>query len=157
LRVFNKYHKKNKVIDGKKLCNKCDTWKVLSDYHNNKACSGGVTGTCRDCEWVRRKQWYADNRTRRQQLANERNQSRKQELVNRFGNKCFDCNSGFPICVYDFHHLDPSGKDMNPSAAMTLSEQKREKELAKCVMLCANCHRIRHFDRKVEDENARID
>lgn len=64
--------------------------------------------------------------------------------VDRFGNKCNDCGESFPLCVYDFHHVDGS-KELNPSKAMALSFEVAEREMSKCIMLCANCHRIRHF------------
>lgn len=154
----NRLFKQVKAIDGAKKCNACGQFKLLEEYHPNKQCSSGVTGTCRDCEWVRRKQWYADNRQRRQEAANLRNKKRKLELVNGFGNKCLDCNNTYPICVYQFHHLDPLGKDMNPSAAIAMSKENRERELSKCVMLCANCHMIRHYGKsdltdRLEEEN----
>lgn len=44
--------------------------------------------------------------------------------------------------------LDPKQKDMNPSKALTLAKEKAWKELDKCVILCANCHKIRHFGKE---------
>ena len=80
--------------------------------------------------------------TRQRRLCN------KQKIIERFGNKCFDCGQTFPSCVYDFHHLDPSAKEMSVATAFGKKEIHYERELAKCVMLCANCHRIRHHDKK---------
>ena len=133
------------IIGGRKKCNECKRWKHLKLFHPNKSCLGGVTGTCRECNRVRINKWYKDNRTRRQDMANRRNQRIKQEIILQFGNRCYDCKQQFQDCVYDFHHLDMSTKDFNPSAAITMGKEKREAELSKCIMLCANCHRIRHF------------
>lgn len=140
----------NRPINGKKKCNKCLTWQPLTSFHINKECQGGVVGTCRICTAIKNRQWYADNRARRQQAANDRNQARKKEAVNNMGGQCYDCKGEFPLCVYDFHHV--MGKDVNPSVALTWKKAERERELAKCILLCANCHRIRHFgnDRKKE-------
>ena len=72
----------------------------------------------------------------------------KQMSVEYKGGKCFDC--GFEsdyYDVYDFHHLDPSKKDFGVSyKGYTKSWEKVKVELDKCVMLCANCHRIRHAE-----------
>jgi hypothetical protein len=141
-----------------RTCRECGSAKPLTDFYKNKQCRLGRTTTCIACEWVRRKKWYSDNREARQIAANKRNQERKRELVVRFGDKCVDCCNSFPICVYQFHHLDPAGKDMNPSAAITMNKENRERELAKCVMLCANCHMIRHYGKsdrtvRLEEEN----
>jgi hypothetical protein len=60
------------------------------------------------------------------------------------GGKCTDCGGVFPLACFDFHHLDPSTKDFDPCRGLTKSKAKLFAELEKCVLLCANCHRIRH-------------
>lgn len=125
-----------------KTCRKCEEIKPLADFHPNKTCSKGVVGTCRVCTRERISKWYSDNRSERQEAANRRSRDRKREAVIQFFDRCKDCKQSFPDYVYEFHHLDPNEKDVNPSEAF--SSPKWEKELDKCVMLCANCHRIRH-------------
>jgi hypothetical protein len=134
-----------------KVCRICQNSKPISEYYPNKHCKYGVVGTCKICYNPRISQWYADNRKDRQDKANDRNRSRKQEAVDRFGNQCEDCKQSYPNYVYQFHHLDPSQKDVNPSKAMA-SPTKMWEELAKCVMLCANCHMIRHHRKEAVDE-----
>ena len=131
-------------IDGK-VCKVCKELKPLTEYHANKTCPQKVVGTCKICTGIRVRKWYADNRDRRQQLANERNQNRKKEWISKMGGRCFDCKGVFSPCVYDFHHI--KGKDVNPSRALTWASDKIESELSKCVLLCANCHRLRHFEK----------
>ena len=71
----------------------------------------------------------------------------KQMAVDLFSGKCEDCKTSYPNCVFEFHHLDPNEKDFSIShKGYTLSWERVKAELAKCVMLCANCHRIRHKD-----------
>lgn len=69
----------------------------------------------------------------------------KQKAVEYLGNCCFDCKKQYPLSVYDFHHLDPKEKEFHIGDKRTWGESL-QKELAKCVLLCANCHRIRHFE-----------
>jgi hypothetical protein len=131
-------------IDAGRICNVCKEFKLISEYSPNKQCSLGVVGTCKPCANKRVAQWYKDNRKRRQNIANDKNRNRKNRAIEVFGGKCFDCDGVFPSCVYQFHHLDSSKKDVNPSYAMTGSDERMWNELSKCVMLCANCHMIRH-------------
>ena len=35
-------------------------------------------------------------------------------------------------------------KDLNPANAVSYSEETYMNEIKKCIMLCSNCHRIRH-------------
>ena len=86
-----------------------------------------------------------DNKNRRikyRERINSYYRLRKHELkwkfVQQLGNKCFDCHQSFPLEVYDFHHLDPTQKE---GSVLDL----KEKELEKCVLLCSNCHRLRHI------------
>lgn len=66
-------------------------------------------------------------------------------LIEKAGGCCQDCRKTFPYQVYDFHHLDPTKKELSISNSITDSTiEKLEKEVAKCVLLCSNCHRIRH-------------
>lgn len=61
------------------------------------------------------------------------------------GGKCEQCNNIYPNCCYDFHHIDPSKKEFTISRAKCYKfNQKIKNELDKCMLLCANCHRIIH-------------
>lgn len=71
---------------------------------------------------------------------------RKVRIVEQFGNICHDCNHSYHPNVYDFHHTDPSTKEMTWTKMRLLSEDKMQAELSKCIMLCSNCHRIRHIE-----------
>ena len=69
----------------------------------------------------------------------------KLQLVEHMGGRCADCALTFHQKVYDFHHIDPSVKD--PKASRLFKKgliAEVIEELKKCVMLCANCHRLRH-------------
>ena len=68
----------------------------------------------------------------------------KQKAIELFGSVCLDCKQSYPLSVYDFHHLDPETKDVSIKTLYNSTWDKLEIELKKCVLLCANCHRIRH-------------
>ena len=76
---------------------------------------------------------------------------KKERAVSYLGGSCLDCKGTFPAAVYDFHHLNPKDKEGKLSAM--LSNNKWEDvvgELDKCVLLCSNCHRIRHIKEDTE-------
>lgn len=69
----------------------------------------------------------------------------KLKAVSIKGNKCFCCNQSFPQSVYDFHHLDPNKKDFGlGQKESTIKWDIVKKEIDKCIMVCANCHRMIH-------------
>ena len=59
---------------------------------------------------------------------------------------CSKCGYKEYACALDFHHLDPKEKDINPAllAYRGWSMENIKKELDKCIVLCANCHRVVH-------------
>lgn len=57
-----------------------------------------------------------------------------------------DCGGVFHHSAFDFHHIDPTTKEKDPGLMMTHSDEVLFKELDKCILLCANCHRIRHYN-----------
>ncbi len=65
------------------------------------------------------------------------------------GGKCNDCLQVVHQAAFEFHHLDPNTKaDKDPTHFLKDSvdlTDKAKQELDKCVLLCANCHRVRHF------------
>jgi hypothetical protein len=68
--------------------------------------------------------------------------------------KCSRCGEGRPSCL-DYHHVNPSLKYKAVSAMTTNYGLSRIKvEIEKCIVLCANCHRVEEFGdgfEKVED------
>lgn len=54
--------------------------------------------------------------------------------------KCSICNESDPRCL-DFHHRDKTTKLFNVGHYYTRSKANILKEIAKCDILCSNCHR----------------
>jgi hypothetical protein len=73
----------------------------------------------------------------------KRRQKRKLDLVAAYGGRCVDC--GYSTCpdALHFHHRDPSTKDFG-LGKFSGSLARLIEEAAKCDLVCANCHRIRH-------------
>lgn len=61
------------------------------------------------------------------------------ELKNR---PCMDCGGSFPPECMDFDHVRGE-KVINVGLLVEDTTGKREIEIAKCDLVCANCHRIR--------------
>jgi hypothetical protein len=59
---------------------------------------------------------------------------------------CLDCGNQFPPECMDFDHKDPKKKLFTISNAVVTRSHSWEEvaaEIAKCRLICANCHRIR--------------
>lgn len=61
---------------------------------------------------------------------------------------CADCGNLFPHYVMDFDHItDDKDKAISVGVNQGWSKAKLEKEIAKCELVCSNCHRQRTHDR----------
>jgi hypothetical protein len=56
---------------------------------------------------------------------------------------CADCGGSFPTECMDFDHIDPAQKSFNMAYGRSVGWQRVLEEIAKCRIICANCHRIR--------------
>jgi hypothetical protein len=68
--------------------------------------------------------------------------------------KCTKCGFGH-IAALDFHHTDPTQKDGNIHRLVSNGQSKKvREEIKKCIVLCANCHRIHHYQEKKKQSPA---
>ena len=57
---------------------------------------------------------------------------------------CSDCGQRFdPVCM-DFHHERDKEALISRLVSRGRTTEAILREVAKCVVLCANCHRLRH-------------
>ena len=77
------------------------------------------------------------------ELAVIKNQKRKLKAVEYKGGKCKICGYDKNISALEFHHLNPNEKDFTISGTKC-GWNDLQKELDKCIMICANCHRAIH-------------
>ena len=63
---------------------------------------------------------------------------------------CADCGIRFPSFVMQFDHRDPTRKRFTVSRIITRSREVIVEEVAKCDVVCANCHRIRTYSTRLK-------
>lgn len=68
---------------------------------------------------------------------------RRAKLIKMSNGRCHDCGRIFPNAVFDFHHVEAKEFTLN-ACSMDRSWKSIVEEWEKCIMLCANCHRICH-------------
>jgi hypothetical protein len=63
---------------------------------------------------------------------------------------CADCGRQFPPCAMDFDHREADAKQHTVTRMIGRAGTERIlAEVAKCDIVCANCHRLRTFDRRM--------
>lgn len=79
--------------------------------------------------------------------SNDKRRRANKEWMDRAKDKpCADCGGRFPTVCMDFDHRDPALKSFRISEGGLRSRVSLEAEIAKCDVVCANCHRVRTAD-----------
>lgn len=74
----------------------------------------------------------------------EKNRINKRMAVEYKGGECEECGYDKYIGALEFHHTDPTQKDLRFVSFTGWSEKRIKTELDKCKLLCSNCHREEH-------------
>lgn len=128
----------------KKTCNRCNVEKDIGEYYKN---SKRTYPYCKECARSKYAQkHYKDNKTKYKLRSKSRSQKLKigwREFKSQF--KCSKCAEE-RWWVLDFHHLNKELKEgLLTDLFYNSSRDMFEKELAKCIPLCRNCHADLHF------------
>jgi len=115
---------KKPIIDGKRECIKCLTFKPLSEF-TLRGKIKHYRSCCKSCESDRVLE-YA--------------QALKRRAVDYLGGKCITCGYNKSVKALQFHHRDPSQKSFTIGKKNGLKWDTIRPELDKCDLLCANCH-----------------
>ena len=74
---------------------------------------------------------------------------KKLDLIRSMKKKpCADCGIEYPHYVMQFDHLHSKEFQLSDRKARYRSNEKIMSEIAKCDVVCANCHSIRTYERK---------
>ena len=138
-----------------KKCNKCTILKPLNEFYKDKRIRSNRKGHCISCVRARRKQRYDDGGVKLLLKLKRMGRKNKRKSIEYKGGRCVDCvkhgrDGIFTECAYCFHHTDPTEKEYSISTLMSRKTWKSiTDELDKCVLLCLNCHSIRHYTGKL--------
>jgi hypothetical protein len=90
------------------------------------------------------RQKYWENREKRLEYSRNRNSEMKawyRSMLKQL--MCVECGET-DYRVLEWHHRDPTTKEIDVGNNVQ-SKKRRLAEMAKCDLLCANCHRRRHW------------
>lgn len=93
------------------------------------------------------KKWYAKNKEKVTARVNEkRRENRAKWIEFKSTLSCTHCGFSHPA-VIDFHHVVRDGTKLDVNRLIANNSFGRAyKEIEKCIPLCANCHRILHWE-----------
>jgi hypothetical protein len=133
-------------VEGKTFpCSMCRELKSPLEFYSDKSRSTGIASRCKECNRIQSREWAKNNRGKAnawgrtsQKRIKDRNHANLFALLS--GSSCVDCGISDPL-VLEFHHL--RDKSYNVAQILHWSWERILLEIDKCIILCANCHRVR--------------
>jgi hypothetical protein len=118
--------------------------KSENDFAKNLSKKDGLQTYCRPCKKIYDANEYQQNK-HKQFERNNKNKKRYKDKIDEYKSSigCSKCGEKEACCL-DFHHLEESNKIANVSRLRIVSQKKAWKEIEKCIVICANCHRKLH-------------
>lgn len=128
-----------------KNCSLCKQTKDFLLFNKNKSRKDGLNNICRDCSRLKSRDYYLANRELHKKNTIRRSKEQKsksKEFLLEFlkKNPCVVCGEADPV-VLEFNHLRDKKDDVSRMSASGNSITTIKKEIEKCEVLCANCHR----------------
>lgn len=134
-----------------KRCRACGQLKPHGEFHRKRNSKDGIQGRCKLCNIESAKRFHAENtehcRDRIRERASRLRRAEKLRLLQYlFGAECIDCGERNPLLL-EFDHLRDKTMEVAEMANRGLPWSVILAEIEKCDVVCANCHRMRTYER----------
>jgi len=99
------------------------------------------------------KKYYVENTDKVKATTQKRHRGLKDEWKKfKATLSCLECGASHPA-ILDFHHIDP---EMKTASVHNLVQSKSYlaamEEVQQCMVLCANCHRVYHYNERQREK-----
>jgi len=129
-----------------KKCSTCKEIKPINEFTKKRTSTDGLASQCRVCtrkcvrnHYYNNKQYYFDKNKRKKKKIKDWLENYKKDKV------CIRCGESRFYCL-DFHHRIKEEKEYCVTDAYVFGTWRFiKKEIDKCDILCANCHRELHW------------
>ena len=128
---------RSKIIGDERYCPSCKAYQNINEFYSRR--KNNCSGYCRKCINAK---------------TVKRGRKLKLDCIEYKGGKCQNCGYNKCQAALDFHHRNPEEKDFaicRRYGCRKINDRIR-KELDKCDLLCANCHREEHWRVRASEE-----
>ena len=138
-----------------KICPQCNLSKKVTEFSRATKRKDGLQRCCKKCDAIRTHDIWAANKEKYRAINYTCSRkwyrfNQKQMEILKKDKYCIICGESDSSCL-DFHHIHPKDKKMTISRMMSSRRSWNNilKEISKCNILCANCHRIKDNQIKI--------
>ena len=121
-----------------KTCTRCRLEKPFQDFPKDKNKKDGLSYRCKKCSCEHNRIHY---------------HYKKRAFLDNLKNfPCFDCGIKYPPYVMHFDHVPELGEKKSEISDMwSHKEETILAEVAKCQLVCSNCHAVRTYKRRMSN------
>lgn len=135
-----------------KICSACKKEKSLDEFNKWSKSKDGKQPRCRTCQRAYYREAYhnPDGKRKKQIRAVDKKlllRNKNFVVQHKEGKPCTDCGNMFPHYVMDFDHVRGKKRGHISTWGIKQSLKTLKKEIDKCELVCANCHRERTWAR----------
>jgi hypothetical protein len=135
----------------KVYCSKCKLFKQPSEFHKHSNRARGLQVYCKECSKQNSEKVYkglSKKDKKKRKLAVKEKANRNRQFVWDYlkEHPCVDCNEK-NVIVLEFDHLKNKEHNVSNMTSAGYSIKSLLKEISKCEVRCANCHRIKTAER----------
>jgi len=128
-------------------CTICGRTLDIASFHKKKSNRSGHRKQCKECVSEYYRSEYKENVKRRNTIVRavkKRRKNLREFIIGLKDKPCTDCAQRFPHYVMDFDHVSgEKEKEIARAVHLGWSKERLLKEIGKCELVCANCHRVR--------------
>lgn len=119
----------------------------IKNYHKNRMLN--QDNRDKKNEYLRQYRKQKHVKSRNNKTLSNWLEDEKQKAVDYKGGRCVSCGYNNCLSALEFHHINPGEKELYNSH---WTFERNKKELDKCILLCANCHREKHAEMRKNEE-----
>lgn len=123
-----------------KICGRCGETKPLADFAWKSKAKGTYQWACKSCHKIMRTEHYNSNKSKIYEQIKTRQRDLKNKIWQyKIEHPCADCGESDPV-VLEFDHLGDKEFNIGHGGKDGYSWDRILKEIAKCEVVCRNCH-----------------
>lgn len=136
------------IVDGREMkrCPKCRATLDIEKFGVSRHSSDGRASSCKECFRAYRIAHYYANPAPYKDRARARRAELRELIRELKDGPCADCGVRYPYYVMQWDHVRGL-KVADPSRMTGTNRDRILAEIAKCDLVCANCHAARTFAR----------
>lgn len=131
-----------------KSCCTCRRELPSGSFGQSKRNPDGLSYKCKECSRAYVKAHYEAHKADYSAKARRWEAAQRAVIRDAKSRPCADCGGTFHFAAMDFDHVLGTAKAFTVSGGHKRGAASVLAEIAKCEVVCANCHRLRTFKRR---------